>query len=56
MSRDIRFRSVAVWLLACLLVAGTCGCNLLRKKQERERFEKNQHEFSCGEPMPTAKP
>jgi hypothetical protein len=49
-------RRSLVWLLASLLITGTCGCHIMKKKQDRERFEKAQQEFSCGEQMPPAKP
>jgi hypothetical protein len=51
-----RSRCVAalVCLLAGLLLGGACGCQMMKNKQQREKFEKTQQEFSCGEPMPGA--
>jgi hypothetical protein len=43
-----------VCLLAGLLLGGACGCQMMKNKQQREKFEKTQQEFSCGEPMPGA--
>jgi hypothetical protein len=57
MKRASRSRCVVavLWLIAGLFVASTSGCQMMRNKQQRERFEKSQQEFSCGEPMPSAK-